>query len=176
MLPSSTYTEGGTTRRTSPELLDPERFGSETSCRTKPSDCYALGMVIDEVISGNMSFHGLPDLAVFQKALEGKRPPRKRGFTHSLWEILGRFGSLGRTPAPASRMSSCVLKRSWIPRRCLLWQMKKRRMTAIWKHFQRMGYTGTDNQTEAVAHLHGRCLSRSSQSCHHPAPGYHSGR
>ena len=43
------FTEGGTIRWMSPELLDPGRF-EITDCRpTKQSDCYALGMVIYEV-------------------------------------------------------------------------------------------------------------------------------
>jgi len=33
----------------SPELLDPERFGSSDDRPTKQSDCYALGMVVYEV-------------------------------------------------------------------------------------------------------------------------------
>jgi len=46
------FTEGGTYRWMSPELLDPERFGmpkSEDNRPTKQSDCYALGMVMYEV-------------------------------------------------------------------------------------------------------------------------------
>ena len=46
------FTGGGTRRWTSPELLDPERFGiseSEDNRPTRQSDCYALGMVIYEV-------------------------------------------------------------------------------------------------------------------------------
>ena len=46
------FTGGGTRRWMSPELLDPERFGSpgsEDNRPTEQSDCYALGMVIYEV-------------------------------------------------------------------------------------------------------------------------------
>ena len=46
------FTEGGTRRWMSPELLDPERFGmleSEDNRPTRQSDCYALGMAIYEV-------------------------------------------------------------------------------------------------------------------------------
>ena len=39
---------GGTCRWMSPELLDPQRFGSKGR-PTRESDCYALGMVIYEV-------------------------------------------------------------------------------------------------------------------------------
>jgi serine/threonine protein kinase len=46
------FTEGGTHRWMSPELLDPEMFQipqSEGNRPTRQSDCYALGMVIYEV-------------------------------------------------------------------------------------------------------------------------------
>jgi len=46
------FTDGGTRRWMSPELLHPERFGmpeSENNRPTRQSDCYALGMVIYEV-------------------------------------------------------------------------------------------------------------------------------
>jgi len=46
------FTEGGTRRWMSPELLHPERFRipkSENNRPTRQSDCYALGMVIYEV-------------------------------------------------------------------------------------------------------------------------------
>jgi len=46
------FTDGGTRRWMSPELLHPERFGipeSEGNRPTRQSDCYALGMVIYEV-------------------------------------------------------------------------------------------------------------------------------
>ena len=72
----------------SPELIAPERFGFRNSRPTIPSDCYALGMVIYETISGNMPFHEDTDLTVFMKVMEGKRPPRGRGFTESLWRVL----------------------------------------------------------------------------------------
>ena len=72
----------------SPELIAPQRFGLEDSRPTKSSDCYALGMVIYETISGHLPFHKHPDLVVFTKVLEGERPPRPVGFTNSLWEML----------------------------------------------------------------------------------------
>jgi len=43
------FTDGGTTRWMSPELLDPDRFEFPDSRPTKQSDCYALGMVVYEV-------------------------------------------------------------------------------------------------------------------------------
>ena len=71
-----------------PELIAPHRFGFKSSRPTKPSDCYALGMVVYETISGNLPFHEHTDLTVFVKVLEGERPRRGVGFTKSLWEML----------------------------------------------------------------------------------------
>ena len=85
---SSSYTQGGTARWMSPELIAPQRFGFEKSRPTRSSDCYALGMVIYETVSGNLPFHRDTDLAVFAKVLEGERPPRGVRFTDSLWTIL----------------------------------------------------------------------------------------
>ena len=74
----------------SPELIAPQRFGLKNSRPTKHSDCYALGMVIYETISGNLPFHEHTDLTVFVKVLEGKRPPRGERFAESLWKMLER--------------------------------------------------------------------------------------
>ena len=77
----------------SPELLDPDRFGLEDGRPTKDSDCYALGMVILEVLSGKPPFSSYNGLVVMRKIIEGERPGRPRGeegvwFTNSLWEVL----------------------------------------------------------------------------------------
>jgi len=74
----------------SPELIAPERFGFKNSRPTKASDCYALGMVIYETISGNLPFHKHTDLAVAMKVLEGERPPRGSRFAEGLWKMLER--------------------------------------------------------------------------------------
>jgi len=72
----------------SPERIAPDRFGFKDSRPTKPSDCYALGMVIYETITGDLPFHKDADLTVFMKVVEGERPPRRAGFTRSLWTML----------------------------------------------------------------------------------------
>ena len=72
----------------SPELIAPQRFGLKKSRPTRSSDCYALGMVIYETVSGNLPFHRDADLAVFAKVLEGERPPRGARFPESLWMML----------------------------------------------------------------------------------------
>ena len=57
---SSSYTQGGTARWMSPELIASQRFGFEKNRPTRSSDCYALRIVIYETVSGNLPFqrHG----------------------------------------------------------------------------------------------------------------------
>ena len=80
----------GTTRWMSPELLDPEKFGFSESQPTKQSDCYALGMVILEVLTGSPPFGRDRDFIVMQKVIGGVRPERPEGvlFTNQLWKTL----------------------------------------------------------------------------------------
>jgi serine/threonine protein kinase len=90
---SSSLPHGGTLRWMSPELFCPEDFGLEDSRRTERSDCYALGMVVYEVLSRQMPFHSCGDLAVVVKVSGGERPKRPQGvegewFTDGLWRIL----------------------------------------------------------------------------------------
>jgi len=85
---SSSCGQGGTVRWMSPELLSPQEFGFTKSHSTKSSDCYALGMVIYETISGNPPFYELTTHAVLSKVLDGVRPPRGMKFTESLWKTL----------------------------------------------------------------------------------------
>jgi len=84
---------GGTTRWMSPELLHPEQFDFGRGMPTEESDCYALGMVIYEVLSGRIPFASSRDTAVIWKVLNGGRPERPHGeesvwFTDNLWEML----------------------------------------------------------------------------------------
>ena len=85
---SSSCSQGGTARWMSPELIDPQHFGLNHSRPTKSSDCYALGMVIYETISGHRPFHEYVDFTVPLKVSQGKRPPRGDRFTDTLWEML----------------------------------------------------------------------------------------
>ena len=101
LLPSSSCMEGGTLRWMSPELIDPQQFGFEKSRPTKSSDCYALGMVIYETISGKRPFHEYQNHTVPLKVLRGERPPRGLRFTETLWNIL----ELCWTPQPNDRPS-----------------------------------------------------------------------
>ena len=90
VLTSSTYSQGGTARWMSPELIDPQQFGLKSSRPTESSDCYAFGMVIYETISGNLPFHEDADITVFVKVMQGKRPPRGATFRKDLWGMLER--------------------------------------------------------------------------------------
>ena len=72
----------------SPELLAPQRFGLKICHPSKSSDCYALGMVVYEIISGNVPFHEVQDMAVLLKVVDGERPCREAGFEDSLWEMM----------------------------------------------------------------------------------------
>ena len=87
-LPSSSYSIGGTLRWMSPELIVPERFGLAGSRPTKSSDCYSLGMVVYETVSGMKPYHETPDVAVFLKIVNGERPRRCEGFVDGLWGMM----------------------------------------------------------------------------------------
>ena len=83
----------GTLRWMSPELLDPVRFGAKNGRPTKESDCYALGMVVLEVLTGKPPFRGCSNLAVMRMIVEGEHPSRPKGpeavwFTDDLWGTL----------------------------------------------------------------------------------------
>jgi serine/threonine protein kinase len=78
---------GGTVRWMSPELIDPRKFGFEKRRLTVASDCYALGMVIYEIISGHIPFHKIPHYAVPLEVSNGIRPLRDRPFPDRLWEM-----------------------------------------------------------------------------------------
>ena len=81
--------QGGTTRWMSPELIDPKEFGFNTCRCTRESDCYALGIVFYEVISGNVPFHSQhKEFKVALEILKGNRPSRDAEFADPLWEML----------------------------------------------------------------------------------------
>jgi len=79
----------------SPELLYPDQFGLKDSRPTKQSDCYALGMVIYEVLGGQAPFTTVNHYVVMRKVVEGERPSRPEGterawFTDDLWRMLNQ--------------------------------------------------------------------------------------
>ena len=86
---------GGTIRWMSPELFYPDRFGLKGTRPTKQSDCYALGMVIYEVLSGQAPFTPFHYCVVILKVIEGERPTRPNGpervrFSNNLWKTLNQ--------------------------------------------------------------------------------------
>ena len=89
----SSYTGSGTVRWMSPETLSPDEFGLTTARPTRESDCYALGMVIYEVLSGRIPFSRYNEFTVVRKVLEGERPDKPEGarggrFPGGSWEML----------------------------------------------------------------------------------------
>jgi len=108
----------------SPELINPQGFGLRDSRRTESSDCYALGIMIYEVLSGSVPFVRYRESAVVKfKVLRGERPERPQGvegdwFTDEVWSILERCWK----HEPSDRPSiDCVLQcseeasRFWMP-------------------------------------------------------------
>ena len=91
---TTTLAEGcGTLRWMSPELIDPERSSGKNGRPTKESDCYALGMVVLEVLTGKVPFQHCNNLAVMKKIIDGDHPSRPEGpkaawFTDGLWVML----------------------------------------------------------------------------------------
>ena len=89
----------------SPELLDPDRFGFKESRPTKESDCYALGMVVLEVLSGRPPLAMDKDFIVMRRILDGERPERPEGpegawFTDDLWGVLEQCWATGPESRP----------------------------------------------------------------------------
>ena len=100
----------------SPELFAPDKFGLGL---TEHSDCYAFGMVIYEVLSGELPFSSYVDYIVIAKVLEGERPERPQGlegiwFTDDIWSVLEHCWE----PVPGNRPSIPQVLRSlkkWMP-------------------------------------------------------------
>jgi serine/threonine protein kinase len=91
---SSSIVARGTVQWMSPELFFPDQFDLKDSRPTKESDCYALGMVIYEVLSGQVPFASLNKFTIPQKLIDGERPGRPGGaegvlFADDLWGMLG---------------------------------------------------------------------------------------
>ena len=107
----------------SPELLHPELFDPSDGRPTKASDCYALGMVILEVLTGQPPFALLQDHIVSRKVTDGGRPERPEGvkgtwFTVDLWKILNLcWGADSRSRPTIEVVRECLkhVSRIWKP-------------------------------------------------------------
>ena len=111
-LSSSSYSPAGTFRWMSPERIVPEQFGFKNGHPTIPSDCYSLGMVIYETISGNLPFHEYTDFQVYMKIVKGEQPHRGVRFTEDLWKMLEQCWTIHRATARASKMFSGVWRQT----------------------------------------------------------------
>jgi len=86
---------GGAVRWLSPELIDPEEYGFESSRPTYASDIYSLACVCVELYTSQAPFFGTSDGAVLVRVLAAKRPkqPRFHGgeeMSDALWGLLSR--------------------------------------------------------------------------------------
>ena len=120
---SNSFLQAGSYRWMSPELFDPESFNLKDSRQTKYSDCYALGMVIYEVLGGLAPFSQHGHYVVVLKVSKGERPKRPEGeervwFADDIWSILEGCWK----PSPGDRPTISVVlqcleevSRSWIP-------------------------------------------------------------
>ena len=113
----------GAARWTSPERLNLGQFGSEDGRATNESDCYAFGMVILEVLTGQPPFPHYSDSEVMKKVIDGERPMRPQGpeaiwFTDDLWGMLERCWS----PQPKLRPTAKVILEH-LERASMSWQL-----------------------------------------------------
>ena len=98
---------GGETSWMSPELIN---VSGPRSHPSKGSDCYALGMVIYEVLSGQPPFSQLGPVDIIRKVQSGGRPTRPHGekgklFTARIWGMLEHCWK----PQPWDRPSAKVV-------------------------------------------------------------------
>lgn len=106
-----------------PELFNPKKFGLKDGRPTKPSDCYALGMVVYEVLSGKVPFYRYGHYAVVLKVSEGKRPKQPHGakgawFGDDLWNLLQHCWKPSPDDRPRAREVLDRLEKvsgSWTP-------------------------------------------------------------
>ena len=118
---TSSSNSAGTMRWMSPELFDPERFGLKDKRQTKESDCYALAMVILEVLTSQVPFPRHDGFIVMRKVVDGERPERPQGqeaawFTDNLWRMLEQCWSSDPKLRPAvEAVLECLGSMAWCP-------------------------------------------------------------
>ncbi|KAF9784389.1 kinase-like domain-containing protein [Thelephora terrestris] len=115
---SSSIETAGTIPWMSPELFVPEDFGLEDSRPTKASDCYALGMVILEVLSDRAPYNQFGSVSTILMIIKGDRPerPERPWFTDDLWGTLEQCWSPQPTDRPTiESILECLgwLSKTW---------------------------------------------------------------
>jgi hypothetical protein len=101
----------------SPELFFPKEFNLKDDRPTKHSDCYALGMVMYEVLSGKKPFSGYNRYDIIVRIHKGKRPVRPRGdkVGDEIWNMLEQCWK--RNPGDRPRVEDVLdcleASRSW---------------------------------------------------------------
>ena len=100
--------DDGAVQWMSPELLDPVKFGAQTKQPTKESDCYALGMVIYQILTGSKPFGEGDRTDIVRRVLDDERPKRPRGelekfFTDDIWDMLQRCWRTCSVERPSAR-------------------------------------------------------------------------
>jgi len=124
LLSETAVSSGGTFCWMSPELLDPECFGS-SGRPTRESDCYALGMMIYEVswihswrwslihpfqvLTGLQPFRRPHGYTPVPAVLRGERPEKpldagSLGFSHELWGLVQLCWSTSSSARPTARV------------------------------------------------------------------------
>jgi len=112
---------GGTTRWMSPELLYVVQYGLKNGRPTRRSDCYALGMTLLEVLSGDVPFAPFNSFAVMLKVVEGERPARPEGaegsrFTDDVWQVLNQcWAHQPKDRPPIADVLECLERVSKVP-------------------------------------------------------------
>ena len=114
-IPLSPYAASGATRWRSPELLDPVEPDPLRGHPTWGSDCYALGMVIYEVLTGQAPFAQDAESIVIRKVLEGGHPDRPQGtqgrsFPDGMWKMLERCWERQPSNRPGPAAVLCCLQ------------------------------------------------------------------
>ena len=87
---------GDRVRWSSPERLHPERFNLKERHPTQESDCYALGMVTYEVLSGLAPFSSCTNVLLLAEKILGSERPEKPPTLQGEWSTTHLWGMLGR--------------------------------------------------------------------------------
>ena len=105
----------------SPELFYPDKTCVKSARLTKQSDCYAFGMVIYEVLSGQVPFAPFHYCIVLRKVIQGDRPSRPNGpegkrFSNDLWRTLNRCWAARPERRPSvTTVLECLERVSRVP-------------------------------------------------------------